>query len=62
MPRLIRNKYFHIENMGTLEKMPTTDGVCDECGTACTVRIWPDGELRAVGNGGKCDCGGLSFH
>jgi hypothetical protein len=47
--------------MGTLEKMPQMDAVC-ECGIGYKVRIWPDGELRAVGAGGECACGKLSFH
>ena len=47
--------------MGTLEQMPKTGGVCDECGQKCQLRIWPDDKLRAVGNGGECTCGSLSF-
>ncbi len=48
--------------MVSLKQMPQTDGICAECGREYTVRIWPDGELRAVGTGGECTCGSLSFH
>lgn len=41
--------------------MPKTGGVGDECGRKCRLRIWPDNELRAVGNGGERVCGSLSF-
>lgn len=41
--------------------MPKTGGVCDECGRKCRLRIWPDNELRAVGNGGECIGGSLSL-
>ena len=47
--------------MGTLEQMPKTGGVCDDCGRKCQLRIWPDDKLRAVENGGECACGSLSF-
>jgi hypothetical protein len=47
--------------MGTLEQMPKTDGVCDECRQKWRLRVWPDGKFRAVGNGGECTCGSLSF-
>ncbi|WP_165874779.1 hypothetical protein [Natrarchaeobius oligotrophus] len=48
--------------MVSLEQMPTVAGACDECGNRCTVRVWPDDELRAVDTGGACVCGSLSFH
>jgi len=47
--------------MVSLEGLPQTDGAC-ECGIEYRVRIWPDGELRAVGTGGECACGKHSFH
>ncbi|WP_254863544.1 hypothetical protein [Halovivax gelatinilyticus] len=48
--------------MSTLERMANTIAVCDDCGDERRVRIWPDDELRAIGNDGRCDCGSLSFH
>ncbi len=47
--------------MSTLGNMPQTDATCTDCGTVRRVRIWPDDELRAVGNGGECGCGSRSF-
>ena len=58
----MRRERLCVGEMGTLERMPKTDGVCDECGVVGEVRIWPDAELRAIGNEGECDCGSLSFH
>lgn len=47
--------------MGTLEQMPRANGMCNQCGAEYELRVWPDGELRAVGTGGECTCGSLSF-
>jgi len=58
---LICREILLIREMVSLEEMPQTDAVC-ECGLEYNVRIWPDGALRAVGTGGECACGKLSFH
>jgi hypothetical protein len=46
--------------MVSLEEMPQEVAECD-CGLVYRVRVWPDGELRAVKSGGECACGKLSF-
>ena len=62
MTTLIRRGRFPVHKMGTLEQMPVLEATCDDCGSKYRVREWPDGELRALENDGRCDCGSLSFH
>lgn len=61
MTILICRDVLPVGEMVSLEEMPQTDAEC-ECGIEYKVRIWPDGELRAVGTGGECACGKHSFH
>lgn len=61
MEKLMPCELFSRDGMATLEQMPRVNGECTDCGREHTLRVWPDGELRAVGTGGACMCGSLSF-
>ncbi|QSX00749.1 hypothetical protein [Haloterrigena alkaliphila] len=35
--------------------------VCENCGSAFAVRVWPDGRIRPIGSPANCPCGGTDF-
>lgn len=48
-------------DMGAAQKANRIVAVCTDCGSTYAARLWPDGEIRLIGTGADCPCGGTEF-